>query len=581
LESAIVSEGNHLNSIPLKTFLFLLSTLILSTTAALSQVNSINLLYNSIPGIGCYSSMSVCTTTGALPESGAEITVDWADGTTNSQIVFSAPNSQNCYLFEHDYTQAGIYNALVTVTSGTAGGQLAGSSTIEWVINNTSACGYFNVISMLNPGGSFLQNVPYDVTDNAGVVTTIYPQNSFGNPYYTELNVANTPYTVGVSSTWLQNNGYIQTSPDFVISAFSPTGQALGVPMNMTLVCNGTGALSDLEITSAAAFQFLAPLQTGHVSVQVCNVSCGNYANSVLKIALPAGVVPDLSNLSSATYQNDTVTIVETYLSGCMTYSFPCSFAGNTPAGTLLNFTASVLAQGEQDLQFNNANFVATVLNSYDPNDKQCHQPTLLLSFEQENLGYTVRFQNDGNYPALNVEIRDTISAQLDLSTFRLIASKHPVSYTIDPTSREIVFRFSGIQLQPSQIDLEASQGYVTYALDELPNLPLNAFIENTAYIYFDFNPAIITNTTFNINGFVGIETEQQQEIMIYPNPCNGVFTIGGIEKGYVSIYSIAGKFILDQELEGTTLIDLSQMESGVYLVQVEGKGVAFISKMD
>jgi hypothetical protein len=155
------------------------------------------------------------------------------------------------------------------------------------------------------------------------------------------------------------------------------------------------------------------------------------------------------------------------------------------------------------------------------------------------------------------------------------------VSFIIDPNSREIVFRFSGIQLQPSQDDLEGSQGYVTYALEELPNLPLNAVIENTAYIYFDFNPAIITNTTFNINGFVGIETEQQQEIMIYPNPCNGVFNIGGLEKGHVSIYSIAGKFILDQELEGTTLIDLSQKDPGVYLVQVEGKGVAFISKMD
>lgn len=553
--------------------------MIISANALYAQVNAINLLYNSIPGIGCHSNMSVCTTTGALPESGAEITVDWSDGTTDSQIVFSAPNSQNCYIFEHDYTQSGIYNALVTVTSGTAGGQLAGSSTIEWVIANTSACGYFNVISMLNPGGNFLQNVPYDVTDNAGVVTTIYPQNSFGNPYYTELNVANTPYSVGVSSTWLQNNGYIQTSPDFVISAFGPTGQALGVPMNMTLACNGTGALSDLEITSAAAFQFLAPLQTGQVSVQVCNVSCGNYANSVIKIVLPAGVVPDLSNLSSATYQNDTVTIVETYLSGCMTYYFPCSFAGNTPAGTLLNFTASVLAQGEQDLQFNDANFVATVLNSYDPNDKQCHLPTNIDPFEQENLGYTVRFQNDGNYPALNVEIRDTISTELDLSTFRLIASKHPVSYTIHPNSREIVFRFSGIQLLPSQEDLEGSQGYVTYSIKENTNLPLNSVIENTAYIYFDFNPAIITNTTFNINGFVGLATAEQEEITLYPNPTNDGFYIKGLPQGVVTIYSISGQYIKHQKFDAQTKIDLSEMEPGVYLVQIEGKGVAYILK--
>jgi hypothetical protein len=554
--------------------------LIISANALYAQVNAINLLYNSIPGIGCHSNMSVCTTTGALPESGAEITVDWADGATDSQIVFSAPNSQNCYIFEHDYIQAGIYNALVTLTSGTAGGQLAGSSTIEWVIANTSACGYFNVISMLNPSGNFLQNVPYDVTDNAGVVTTIYPQNSFGNPYYTELDVNNAPYTVGVSSSWLQSHGYTQTSPDFVISSFGPTGQALGVPMNMTLACLGSGVVPDLEVSSAAAFQFLAPVQSGNVSVQVCNVSCGNYANSVIQIVLPTGVVPDLSNMSSATFQNDTVTILEAYLSGCMSYSFPCTFAGNTPAGTVFNFSVSVEAQTEQDLQFNQANFSTTVLNSYDPNDKQCHLPTNLQSFEQETLGYTVRFQNDGNYPALNVVIRDTISPQLDLSTFELINSKHPVSYTIDLGTREIVFRFSGIQLQPSSTNLDASQGYVTYSIKENPNLPLNSVIENTAYIYFDFNPAIITNTSFNINGFVGQEELAQQEVVVYPNPSSGIFTISSLEQGYVKIYSLDGQFIFNQDLAVSTSIDLSQLKPGIYLLCGQNKSVQFVKKI-
>lgn len=565
----------------MKTLLFLLSSFILSSTAALAQVNAINLLYNSIPGVGCYSSMSVCTTTGALPESGAEIIVDWMDGDSDTLTVFSAPNSQNCYLFEHGYSQVGVYNALVTVQSATAGGQLAGSSTIEWVIPTTSACGYFNLISILNPSGNFLQNVPYDVTDNAGITTTIYPQNSFGNPYYTNLNVANTPYTVSVSNSWLQNNGYTQVSPDFMINTFVSNGQALGVPMNMTVTCSGNGTVSDLELASAAAFQFLAPLQTGQVSVQVCNVSCGNFANSIIHIALPAGLIPDLTNLPTATFQNDTVTIYETYLSGCMTYSFPCAFPGTTPAGTQLNFSVNVLAQGEQDLQFNNANFAAVVLNSYDPNDKQCHLPTNILPSEQEDLGYTIRFQNDGNYPALNVEIRDTISTNLDLSTFRFITAKHPVSYSIDQSTREIVFRFSGIQLMSSQDSLEASQGYVSYSIKEVPNLPLNAVVENTAYIYFDFNPPIITNTTFNINGFVGIETEQQLALTLYPNPTSDGFYINGASQGDVSIYSISGQLMLRQAFDATTKIDLSQMESGVYLVQVEGMGVAFVSKLD
>jgi hypothetical protein len=203
----------------------------------------------------------------------------------------------------------------------------------------------------------------------------------------------------------------------------------------------------------------------------------------------------------------------------------------------------------------------------------------MLMPFEQETLGYTVRFQNDGNYPALNVVIRDTIAPQFNLPTFKLLDAKHPVSYTIDPSTREIVFRFSGIQLQPSSTNLDASQGYVTYSIKENTNLPLNSVIENTAYIYFDFNPAIITNTTFNINGFVGLEDPAQQGVVVYPNPTNASFSIKGIEQGTVAVYSISGKFILQQAFDAQTQIDLSEMEPGVYLVQVKELGVAYILK--
>jgi uncharacterized repeat protein (TIGR01451 family) len=564
----------------MKKILFLSFALISALPSLFGQVNSINLLYNSIPGIGCHSSMSVCTTTGTLPESGAQINVDWTDGNTESLTVFSAPNSQNCYIFEHDYSQAGIYNALVTVTSGTSG-QLAGSSTIEWVITNTSNCGFFNVISMLNPTATFLQNVPYDVTNSAGVTTTIYPQNSFGNAYYTELDVTATPYTVGISDSWLQNHGYVQTSADFTINSFDATGHALGVPMNMTLECAGNGLVSDLEISSASAFQFIAPLQQGSVNVQVCNVSCGNYANSTIKIAIPVGVTPNISNLLNATYANDTVTITEAYLSGCNSYYFPCTFAGNTPAGTLFNFTASVSAQGEQDFQFNTAAFVATVLNSYDPNDKQCNLPTFIQPDVQEELEYTVRFQNDGNYPALNVEVRDTISSNLDLSTFRFIGSKHPVSYSIDPNTREIVFRFSGIQLMSSQDSLEGSQGYLSYSIMENPNLALNSEVKNTAYIYFDFNPAIITNTTLNMNGYVGLSSLTTGHVELYPNPSNGQLTINGMEEGEVVIYSITGQKMIQQQYTSGQVLDLTQLDAGMYVVYVHTVNGDFVEKLN
>jgi uncharacterized repeat protein (TIGR01451 family) len=524
--------------------------------------------------------MSVCLATGSLPESGAEIIVDWADGDLDTLVVFSAPNSENCYIFEHDYSQVGVYNALVEATSGTLGGQVTISQTIEWVITSSTNCGFFNIISLLNPSSTFLSNVPYDIVDNFNVTTTIYPNNSFGNNYYTELDV-NSSYAVSINTNWLQNNGYIQTSPNFIINSFDATGKAENVPMNMTLECNGNGITPNLEITSASAFQFLAPIQQGNVSVQICNISCGNFANSTVKIAIPSGVTPILTNTPNSSFSNDTVTILFPYLSGNTTIYFPCSFSGSTPAGTVLNFSVSVSAIDEQDFNFNNLPFSTTVLNSYDPNDKNCNLPRYINPDLKENLQYTVRFQNDGNYLALNVVVRDTISSNLDLSTFRFIGSSHPVSYTINPITRELTFRFSGINLVPSSLSIESSQGFFTYDIDELPNLNLNSEIKNTAYIYFDFNPPIVTNTTINTNGYLGLEINDPEfKFTIFPNPTNGKFTLDISESVSVKIYSVIGALVYDQEVQKDEIIDLSYCKKGIYNIQVETAKYIYAKKL-
>ena len=447
-----------------------------------------------------------------------------------------------------------------------------GTQTIEWVITSTTNCGFFNIISLLNPSATFLSNVPYDITDNFGVTTTVYPKNSFGNQYYTELDVASN-YTVGINSNWLQNNGYTQISPNFNINSFNLTGKAENVPMNITLQCNGSGIEPNLEVTSASAFQFLAPLQTGVISVQICNVSCGNYANSKVKIAMPSGITPILINTPNSSFSNDTVSILMPYLNGTTSVSFPCSFSGSTPAGTILNFSVSVSAIGEQDFNFNNSSFSTIVLNSYDPNDKNCNLPRYINPNLKEKLQYTVRFQNDGNYPALNVVVKDTISSNLDLSTFRFIGSSHPVAYNINPLTREVAFRFSGINLTPSNISLASSQGYFTYTIDELPNLILDSEIKNTAYIYFDFNPPIITNTTINTNSYLvlGInDVNNEFKFNVFPNPTNGKFTLDLSENTTVKIYSVIGTLIFDQEVYKGQIIDLTNFQKGIYNLQLK-----------
>lgn len=544
------------------------------------QAVSVNMEYVNVPGIGCHTRMLACVNYGSQPESGAEIKIDWADGYRDSMIVYGSPNTQGCYEFSHDYTQPGNYLAVTKVFSGTLNGAEVANQSFNCTVTSTSECGFFNVISLLNPSSTFLNNVPYDVTGNSGVTTTIYPVSSFGNPYYTQLNESDAPFTVSINDAWLQNNGYIQTSPDFTITSFDPSGRAENLPMNVQLECSGTGQTPNLEISMASAFQFIAPLETGNVAVQVCNVSCGNYANSTIKIAIPDGVTPDLTGIENAIFENDTVTITISYLSACTTISFPCQFAGITPAGTVLPFNVTVSAENETDFLFNNQEFAAIVLNSYDPNDKQCNLPEFIQPTVKENLVYTIRFQNDGNYPALNVVVRDTISPLLDLSTFKFISSKHPVSYSVDPVTRIASFRFNGINLLPSDENLEGSQGTFTYSIDELDNLALNSEIRNTAYIYFDFNPAIITNTTVNKNANVGVNTLDLEEVLVFPNPTKNEFTLQLPDNGTIVIFDLTGKEIMSRQVSVTQKIDVSNLANGLYNLQVSTTKGSVLKKL-
>jgi hypothetical protein len=52
--------------------------------------------------------------------------------------------------------------------------------------------------------------------------------------------------------------------------------------------------------------------------------------------------------------------------------------------------------------------------------------------------------------------------------------------------------------LPDSTTDEPGSQGYVIYRIKPLPTLAFGDVIENTASIYFDENPPIVTNTTFH-----------------------------------------------------------------------------------
>ena len=141
------------------------------------------------------------------------------------------------------------------------------------------------------------------------------------------------------------------------------------------------------------------------------------------------------------------------------------------------------------------------VLCSFDPNDKQVN-PTGIgaenYTLMDEELVYTIRFQNTGNDTAFVVVVRDNLAYGLDWKSFRPITSSHPMQVQRDATGL-VTFTFNNIRLVDSTTNEAASHGYILYAIRPNAGLPNATNIENTAYIYFDQNAPVITNTTQNM----------------------------------------------------------------------------------
>ncbi len=237
-------------------------------------------------------------------------------------------------------------------------------------------------------------------------------------------------------------------------------------------------------------------------------------------------------------------------------------------------------------LLFNNYDTIRQVITgSYDPNDKQVSP----AGFGDENfvlhdtkLTYTIRFQNTGSDTAFNIIVIDSIDNKLNIETFHLLASSHPCTYTIsgEPGSKtNISFNFTDILLPNDDVNELGSNGFVKFRIEPKQGLSDFTQVNNDAYIYFDFNPPIITNmvsTTFvsTLNNIVNSEADYH----IYPNPSDGIINIESPHLISVSLYSIEGKLLKDFNESG--IINLTNFSCGIYLLNIKTANGSYIEKI-
>lgn len=96
------------------------------------------------------------------------------------------------------------------------------------------------------------------------------------------------------------------------------------------------------------------------------------------------------------------------------------------------------------------------------------------------------------------------------------------------------------------------------------------------ASIFFDFGTngsgAVYYWDDVEFGGLIGIESPENLNVSLYPNPAADVITISGLEKeSTVRVYSAIGALVLEQTLTANSnSLDVSSLPNGVYVVAVQ-----------
>lgn len=222
-------------------------------------------------------------------------------------------------------------------------------------------------------------------------------------------------------------------------------------------------------------------------------------------------------------------------------------------------------------------------VGSYDPNDKQGFPVGYAAAHFIEpgtEIEYMIRFQNTGTDTAFTVVVRDQLSSWLDPASVRPGASSHPYTFAYYG-DRDIKFTFENILLPDSSDNQEASQGFVTFRVAQMPDVPLQTDIFNQASIYFDFNEAVVTNTTVHRVGrdFVTVSAWQPfrdgLELQVMPNPVarQAILQLNGLESlnsWQVELRDATGRKVRAEMVQGSQwLFERGTLASGLYLIQV------------
>jgi uncharacterized repeat protein (TIGR01451 family) len=501
----------------------------------------------------------------------------WAtNGNQDTAIVSVDANwlSQNGYQFTSNstslvlqpcQTSGNISIANFPVNCDSA--QVATECIIGWVFCDANGNG------SLDSGEVAIPNAPIQVTGNTNYITTIYSDSNgvfsySGQAFFGGFAILTVP------QWWLTQHGYALANNVLTVQ----TNCNNPMPAYFGINCSPVQC-SDLW-TAVTPWIGYFQNQNNYIKLKWGNNGPNATTGYTLTLTFPSSVTPVTSSILYSNYVISGNTITWTFGPGAsyineydvIKFFVPSGY----PSGTSHVYSSVITPLGAtSDCDFlNNDGSVCMILgNSYDPNDKSVsHQPVISPDLQDE-LTYVIRFQNTGTAPAQDVYIIDTLSANLDWATLKVISTSHNMQL-INMGNGVMKFNFPGIWLPDSTANEPASHGDVVFSIKEKATNTVGSEIENTGYIYFDWNPAIVTNTTFNINAYLGVDEKAVIDVNVYPNPAENVLHV--VSNQWVDkliVLDLTGKEIFSKDMNNvSTELDLTDLSAGTYMLQLISK---------
>jgi uncharacterized delta-60 repeat protein/uncharacterized repeat protein (TIGR01451 family) len=267
-----------------------------------------------------------------------------------------------------------------------------------------------------------------------------------------------------------------------------------------------------------------------------------------------------------------------------------------------IKYQGLALNSPQDDMAPEDAITCNTIVDSYDPNEKVALPKGIGVQHKLipgEEIEYTIHFQNTGSDTAYTVKIIDTLDLSVEPTSFIPGVSSHPYQLSITGKDNAVLsFSFNNIKLPDSNHNVLKSNGLVSFRIKTNPNEATGTMVKNKAYIYFDYNNAIITNETFHT-----LDTEVEQDlskgklvqvgkttlgvlsnktkglIKLYPNPNEGSFMVELPENslnGELRISSLLGRteVIKDLNSDLTQVVNIKELKAGTYIYEIDINGV-------